>query len=119
MSSKYKAKLTHDQRRNRRSAIAEFAKTHTKYETMNEFGVSKTCVRDAIKEHGVSFKKDISMLSSNSFDVIALLINTEKSLLEIASDLHMTHQRVSQIYISCKKAGIPVKIRKRGCKKEE
>lgn len=106
-------KLTHEERRLRRKAIAAAVRAGDALpEVCQRFDVSLATVAASLKETGTPAPRGRGKVFS-SYYAIAQLLNTDRSLTEIAGLLKVSVQRVSEIYRACRKAGIAVKVRER------
>jgi hypothetical protein len=106
--------MNHLERRLRRRAMAAAAHDGKPIEWVAfEFGVTVATVHGACRENGVVPRR----IHSNPREkpvrqmwptVLALLINSSKSLADIGRDLNISPQRVSQIKELAVGAGIPL-----------
>lgn len=103
---KYVAKLTHEQRRDRRKEIAEYSETHTVRQAATKFGVTTATVRQSRMEHSLPIKVDgDSVVPVSSYRILAEIIRgrTDKA---IAKSHDVSKQFVSQIRLRAGKAGV-------------
>lgn len=111
--------LTHDQRRDRRLAIAEFSANHSDSEAARKFGVCILTCRNARKEYAISKSPErvVHTATPKTVAILARLLNGEKQS-EIAKDTGLSRQRISSIFKSAQAAGL-FAVRKGNPKKEK
>ena len=107
-------RLTQPERAARRARLAaEVAAGKSKQEVASEYGVALSLVRTACEEAGVR-RESHNTVWPSTFQVIAALANTDATLTDLAREFRVTKQRISQIYLRCLDAGIPVRVRSHG-----
>jgi DNA-directed RNA polymerase specialized sigma subunit len=84
---------------------------HTLQDAMRHFRVNYYRVWNACVLAGIDAKKD---LPNRTYEIIAALIHTDKTLTEIADQFQMTRANVSVIYNKARKAGIQIAERIQG-----
>jgi len=94
--------MTHEQRRNRRKQIAEYARTHTDAVTARRFGVTATTARQSRRENGVVKAHGVP---TSTYRIIAALIRSEKQA-DIARRECCSRQFVNQVKAKMEKNGI-------------
>lgn len=101
----------------RRRIWEELSSGKSRRDVIREYGVSIYFVERAIKEYGqptgAARADPGSYPKATTFSIVADLVNTTDPLRVIGKRYSLSHQRVYQVYLSCKEAGIPVKERNR------
>lgn len=98
--------LTHDDRRERRAAIAAAVESgQAAADAAIEWGVSVGLVHQACREHGVSLR---TIQSGTTLEILARLLNTQDCLHTIATDLGVKFSRVRSVLQLARRAGIRV-----------
>ena len=106
--------MNHSERRLRRKAIAAAISDGKSLQWVaSKFGVTVTTVYESCRENGVVPRRIHSKPREKPIRqmwprVLALLINSPKSLADIGRDLGISPQRVSQIKELAVGAGIPL-----------
>lgn len=101
--------------RETREAIAAAVRAGSTIEAeASKHGVSLGTARAACRERGVPVPDLRKIKMFRAYAVIADLCNTDLTTRQIAKARGISHQRVSQIFIESKKAGIPVRPRSVG-----
>ncbi len=108
--------MRHSERAIKRMEIAVFIRDGgTVKEAEMAFNVKGSHVRACCRENNVNIPGK-PRGAFGAYRVIAALLNTEKSLTEIAEECNTTKQNISQIYLKCLENGIVMKERKQGPK---
>lgn len=108
-----------DERRKQRKLIADFVRGgKTVAEAATEFGVGDKTVYAVCRSANVTAKSRtrIAPLSLSTFAIIADLIRADETLTAIAVRLGVHVTGIHAIYVKCRAAGIPVRLRTRGRK---
>ncbi len=105
--------MTHKESADRRIQIVECAKRgESARDIADKFGVTIGLVYHAtVGIAAVSSTPRRFSSSGRTYQIIALLCNTELSLAEIGDQMHVTKQYVSEIYHECQKHGIVCPVR--------
>jgi len=112
------------ERQERRKVIAEkiLAGSSIK-EICQELSVSTSLVRESCREHGVSAtgangKRARSNLAPRTYEILAILLNTDTGTREIAEEIGISRSRVYEILTKAREAGIQFPHRKTYQKEE-
>lgn len=100
--------LTHAERLARRRKIAEYANSHTMEQAAQRFKVHEATVRAALRENNLPVRRRIPP-SVSSFQILLRLLDGVLPK-EIARELKITPQRVSQIKQQAVAAGFEFPI---------
>ncbi len=99
-------RMTHPERAARRKEIAEYVRAnHSRQEAVVKFGVSIDSVDQACREHGVKPTR-YQHRQPKSFEIVAVLQNTSKTIVEIADERGVEHQWVRELYHAALEGGI-------------
>ena len=112
-----KSKLTHKDRADRRKSMADMVRSGVApQEVAKKTKVTLATVFLACKENGLKIEKksNVGNEKFSAYDVISALVNTRKKPLAIAEEFGISRQRISQIMIKARKAGIQMPMRKNG-----
>ena len=111
--------MTHNERHQRRSDIAaaitagtpaaEMAQRHG----MSLSNVYLACKEFGVQSNGASTVKE-NRVPQSTFSIIAALLNTDRTMIDLAAQFRISKQRVSQIYRRCLDCGIAVRKREAG-----
>ena len=102
--------ISHAERRERRRQIADHVRKHRDIGlSAREFEVSESTVRKVCIEFGIDTPKQGNRgreMSGSTYEILADLINTDKSMKQIAKERELSVQRVSEIASKARQAGI-------------
>lgn len=120
MGKDYVPKYNQEQRRERRKGMAEAIRSgKTISEVCKEYETSPGTVVFACKENGVRNVNSRYEIRLPTYQIVASLQNTDKTLEEIATEFNLSKQRVGQILQQARKAGIKFPNRKQNRKVEK
>jgi len=104
--------MTHQESRERRRKVADFAAQHGMEAACVEFGVGIHIVYAAAKENGVRIartKAHPRERAGIAFKVLHDLLHTEDPMKTIGERFGMSRQRIEQIALAATKAGFDVR----------
>lgn len=114
--------MTHVERAQRRRLVATYVETNgadnaAVSKAAISFGLGLETVRKCCREFRVVVRNSRHDIHNSTLKIIADLINTRATQVELAKRYGVSHQWVSDIYTRAKAAGIPVEPRSGGDRK--
>ncbi len=101
---------------NRRRAIAEYVRRGgTIADACAKFGLALCTVTNACKEHGVQYPRKAWVrfrVRGAVLHILAAMFDRRRTQTSIATQFNVSKQRVSQVAIEARKAGIPLPDRR-------
>lgn len=107
--------MTHIQKAKQRKAAVDYVVNgHTTEQAAGKFGLSKQYIRQLVNDGGTFERRKrrdalIHPSSAQWFEILAYLINTNRTYASIASEFDLTKQRIEQYAAGAFKAGIRLK----------
>lgn len=106
-------RLSHKKRAKRRLEILEKLNSGENVDDLaTEYNLTTYYIKSLLR--GSDPKLAGKPVYASTYKIIALLCRSKKSLASIARRLEVDENVVSGIYTRCRKAGIPVRLRKKG-----
>src|SRR5487761_1666256 len=115
------ARLTHKERRERRRQIAQAVSDENlaANQAAERFHVSSSVVRMACAENNVRPRPSLDAFAPGQALEIVAALAEGKSVLEIASERHRSHQRIYQVKLAAEEAMLLPKLRRLGAELAE
>ncbi len=112
--------MTHKERYERRLRIIERVKSGesinkvSKEESLSVIYIQHICYFSnvIVPRNSLTYNKPKSVLT-----ILGLLFTTKLSITQIAEKLHISKERVSQVYRGARKEGVPIPVRVQGKKR--
>lgn len=108
--------LTKEQKVERKEMAASVNKGLSVRDVANQYGVPTSIVYGACGTYGVQNTRR-GNLTVSTYEILAELINTNKTLDQIGEEHHVSHQWVTQILRKARQAGIRFPLRRRNRRK--